>query len=147
MIFLSTGVRVGELVKLTFSDLFYNDSPVKTLIIRAEIAKNHHERSIPVCDTLNTSLLSFSNKLDITRQGPIFDYSIRQVQRIVERICIAAIGRRVHPHVFRHTFATRLMRVTNARVVQQLLGHSNLTSTQIYTHPNSVDLTEAVNKM
>src|SRR4030042_5841695 len=146
-ILLFTGVRVGELVKLTFSDLFYNNFPVKSLIIRAEIAKNHRERTIPICESFHATLLLFSNKLDITRQGPIFDYSIRQVQRIVERICLAAIGRRVHPHVFRHTFATRLMRVTNAGVVQQLLGHYNLTSTQIYTHPNSTDLQEAVNKM
>jgi integrase/recombinase XerC len=49
--------------------------------------------------------------------------------------------------MLRHTFATNLMRTTNARVVQQLLGHKNLSSTQIYTHPNQQDLKKAIDSL
>ncbi|MBA7615634.1 Tyrosine recombinase XerC [subsurface metagenome] len=71
----------------------------------------------------------------------------RQVYKIISSAAIAALGRSVNPHVLRHTFASKLMRVTNMRTVQELLGHSNITSTQIYTHPNETDKHEAIEKM
>ncbi|GAH69734.1 unnamed protein product, partial [marine sediment metagenome] len=49
-----------------------------------------------------------------------------------------------HPHMLRHTFASKLMRVTSMRTVQELLGHSSITSTQIYTHPNEDDKKKAI---
>ncbi|GAI79438.1 unnamed protein product [marine sediment metagenome] len=71
----------------------------------------------------------------------------RQVHRIISYAAISALGRSVHPHVLRHTFASKLMRVTNMRTVQELLGHKNLTSTQIYTHPNEQDKHKAIENM
>lgn len=49
--------------------------------------------------------------------------------------------------MLRHTFATRLMQKTNIRVVQQLLGHKSLSSTQVYTHPNADDLQKAIENL
>jgi len=59
----------------------------------------------------------------------------------------AGIGRRVHPHICRHSFATRLLRHSNVRVVQAALGHASLTSTQVYLHVLNDELTEAMTSL
>ncbi len=153
---LYAGLRVGEMVQLTVSDLWYGTDPKKSLVIRGEIAKNKRERTVPLCMKIIDAVyelkfhwfptLLASNTLYAFYHGnntrPI---STRRVQQIISDASEKSIGRKIHPHVLRHTFGTKLMRVCPSRVVQELLGHSSLVSTQIYTHPNQDDLTEAIN--
>ncbi len=75
-----------------------------------------------------------TNALFINRYGERL--MERRVQRILEKYTnIAGIGKRVYPHMLRHTFATHLLDGgADLRVVQELLGHASLSSTQIYTH-------------
>jgi site-specific recombinase XerD len=156
LLMLDAGLRVGEVVKLRIGDLFYNSQPVRSIIIRAEIAKNRRERQIPVSERLAEALKEVSIKClpDITlisREyvfrgiNPSETMTTRQVERIISSAAERAIGRPIHPHVLRHTFGTRLMKVCDIRTVQELLGHKCVSSTQVYTHPDEEDKRNAIN--
>lgn len=152
---LEAGLRVGEVVDLKMSHLFFNDKPVQSLVLTKEITKNHVERIIPISTRLKQAIEEFHKENKWLRAD--FDpWSIwcngcvdnglttRQIERIINKAGWDALGRPVHPHMLRHTFATKLMRVTDIRTVQELLGHSNVTTTQIYTHPNEDDKIKAI---
>ena len=150
LLMLDAGLRVGEVVSLRMQDLYFNSVPVRNIIIKPHMTKNKVEHSIPVSDRLSESLCSYLNTCfrwddvrgsDIAFTNVNTDRSIttRQVERIICAAGWKALGRPVHPHVLRHTFASRLMRVTNSSTVQQMLGHKYLSSTQVYCHPNEDD--------
>lgn len=155
VLMLEAGLRVGEVVQLRGSDLYFNDKPVTCITISPEVAKNNKERIIPVSQKLSNALTqhwAYKNTQNRTHGDyyvfcPFDRYeplTTRQVERIIRAAAMRGIGRPVHPHILRHTFASRVMRKANVRVVQELLGHESLTSTQIYTHPNSDDLKKAI---
>ncbi|MCJ7620655.1 MAG: tyrosine-type recombinase/integrase [Anaerolineae bacterium] len=158
LIMLEAGLRVGEVVKLIVSDLYFNSVPVMTITIREEIAKNKRERQIPCSTRLQAALKNYRAYFIVPhdesepcfykyRKGKVHPLTTRQIERAITDAAIRSLGRPVHPHVLRHTFATRLMRVTGIRTVQELLGHSDITSTQIYTHPDMDDKKKAIEAM
>jgi len=158
LLMLDAGLRVGEVVQLQISDLFFNSLPVTSIIIRPEIAKNKTERIIPVSQRLSDALKKVNeywwderDRLGHTdphyTQLLAWVLTTRQVERIIRAAAMKALGRPIHPHVLRHTFASRLMRTVSIRVVQELLGHKSLSSTQIYTHPNQEDLKNAIDTL
>ncbi len=155
LLMLDAGLRVGEVVRLKYLDLYFGASPVSMIIIGLELAEKDCERQIPVSSRLSAAIETMT--IQWWKCDPLVpsDYAFytnnetkplttRQVERIIRAAAMKCLGRPVHPHVLRHTFASRLMRKTNSRVVQELLGHKNLSSTQIYTHPNGEDLKEAI---
>ncbi len=155
---LDAGLRVSEAIQLKRHMLWQNDQVISSLSVPAEIAKLHNSRIIPLSERLKTEIIfmhehtwtnspEYANDYVFHTGGGSKHVTPRRIQQVISAAGLATIGRRVWPHVFRHTFANKLMRVTNIRVVQELLGHKNLTSTQIYTHPNSQDLLTAIEKM
>lgn len=155
MMMLETGVRVGELVQLLMTDAYWQSVPVKSIIIRPEIGKGGKSREIPVSVVLSGALNEYRKHYGLPEsvQGetPLFysgpyrkPLTTRQVERIIRAAGLESIGQPIHPHVLRHTFASRLMRKAPIRVVQELLGHKHLSSTQIYTHVNGDDLRRAI---
>jgi len=158
LLMLDAGLRVSEVCGLHKTDLTLNDTPHQSVVINADIAKRGRERTVPLSQRLRkaieemivhwwTNAQNQNTFFAFYQWGTLTALRTRQVQRIIRAASIKAIGRPIHPHMLRHTFATRLMRTTNIRIVQELLGHKNLSSTQIYTHPNNLDLKNAIDNL
>jgi integrase/recombinase XerC len=158
LLMLDAGLRVGEVIQLTVGDLHILGSPVGMIQIRAAITKTKTERSLPVTirlhDTIQERWLNVWQPFGYKPWTQAFAgsyngvcLSSRRIQQMTKAAGITTIGRPVHPHMLRHTFATRLMSKCSIRVVQQLLGHASLSSTQVYTHPNTQDLQAAIDSL
>ncbi len=155
LLMLDAGLRVGEVVKLLQTDLYYINEVLQSVLVREEIAKNKTERTVPLSSRIQSAIaemyknwwrdgIGFSTDYAFYQTNPDARLTTRQVERIIRAAALKSIGRPIHPHVLRHTFASRLMRTVNARIVQELLGHKHMTSTQIYTHPNQEDMKKAI---
>jgi len=155
---LDAGLRVAEVASLQMSHLYFKDEPVNTLVLTADITKNHKERTVPVSERLKNALFEYLNEnswlMEEKRNYCVFSIafssrpiSTRQIERIINAAGLEAFNRPVHPHMLRHTFASRLMRITDIRTVQDLLGHKHVSSTQIYTHPNEDDKKKAIERI
>lgn len=152
---LDAGLRLNETRQLLISDLWINEEPRHSLLIREEIAKNRHVRIIPLSSRIREAIhlahrrLWTGLKIDggwyaftsFRENQPI---SARQIQLMLGETGKKVIGRWINPHMLRHTFGTRLMRTCSARVAQELLGHKHITTTQIYQHPNEDDKVKAI---
>ncbi len=158
VLMLDAGLRVGEVISLVVSDLVFSSMPVKWLDVRDEIAKYGAGRRLYVTERLSEAIdnaIKFVWLKDEAGPGHKCFYSSKkghcitaeQVERIIKAAGIRSIRRDIHPHVLRHTFATNMMRVTSSRVLQEMLGHKNLSSTQVYTHPANSDHIKAMEKM
>lgn len=153
---LEAGLRVGECAALDGTDAFTNYDPSNVLTVRAVTSKAKVNRQMPVNPQLRQALLDWRDWFSPDTKLPITGYmfrgatpnghiSTRHIESIVRKLSLAAFNRSIHPHTLRHTFATRLLPKTNLRVIQELLGHSSIQSTQVYTHPSAADLAEAIN--
>ena len=137
----STGLRVSELISLKIKQVNTSERIITV------IGKGKKQRSIPIRESsLNYLLMyinNFRNKLKfiedkqyvflnskgkkLTRQS--FFVSLRKYAKI------AGIEKEIHPHSLRHSFATHLLENgADLRAVQELLGHTNIETTQVYTH-------------
>jgi len=155
LLMLDAGLRVGEVTKLRQDQLWFAASAVGALTVEKDQAKNKHERTIPISVRLDAAIhlmqhnwwskdTVLGERAAFYNRNCQYPLTTRQVQRIIKFAGAKSIGRRIHPHLLRHTFATRLMRSAPLPVVQELLGHKNLSSTQIYTHPNNEDRKKAI---
>lgn len=137
----ATGLRVSELVGLELSNINLNQGVVRV------IGKGQKERLVPIGDEAHESLNTYlsgsrpellkgvqtddvfvtTRKSGMTRQA--FWYMVRRYAEL------CGVSRKLSPHMLRHSFATHLLNHgADLRVVQLLLGHSDLSTTQIYTH-------------
>ncbi|SDN27665.1 tyrosine recombinase XerC [Alkalicoccus daliensis] len=138
-IFYATGIRVGECVKLDVRDF---DKQLETLLVQGKGGK---ERYVPVgsfaAEALNIYLEAVRPELNPADDALFLNYagkrlSARGIQKALNKIAEeGSMKARMSPHVLRHTFATHLLNEgADLRTVQELLGHSDLSATQIYTH-------------
>lgn len=158
LLMLDAGLRVGEVVALEMSDLYYGGRPVENLGVRPEIAKTKTERTVPLSTRVRNALTEYYEEhpwlqTEATDHAAFVQFlhdtpiTTRQVERIIRAAAMKSIGRPIHPHVLRHTFGTRIERKAGLRIAQELLGHKNVSSTQIYTHPNEDDKKKAIEQL
>jgi integrase/recombinase XerC len=137
----ATGLRVSELAGL---DLDALDRDARTVRV---LGKGSKERIVPYGTPAARALDAYLGRR-ATARGPVFvnqrggRLTARSIHTIVRRAARAAgVTRRVSPHTLRHTFATHLLdRGADLRVIQELLGHSRLSTTQRYTHVSTAQL-------
>ena len=135
----SSGLRLSELVGLNFGDLHREGG-----LLRVR-GKGRRERVVPIGDTALAALDAHLTRAGRTREAagqPVFAnarggrLSGRTVQRVTaRRLGQVAAGLGVSPHALRHSFASHLLdRGADLRAIQMMLGHADLSTTQIYTH-------------
>ncbi|PYO04952.1 MAG: tyrosine recombinase XerC, partial [Candidatus Rokuibacteriota bacterium] len=137
----ATGLRVSELAGLDLDDLDRSQQTVRVL------GKGRKERIVPYGNRAASALDVYLNgrgagagALFANRRGGRL--TVRSLHTIVRRsAAMSGITRRVSPHTLRHTFATHLLDAgADLRVIQELLGHSRLSTTQRYTHVGTEQL-------
>lgn len=146
----SSGIRVSELVGINLSNVNLITSLVKVL------GKGNKERIVPLGSKAQEAIRQFMEKrhelhpkgdfLFVNSRGGRL--TSRSVGRIVKKYSIiSGIPKNVSPHVLRHTFATHLLGSgADLRAIQEMLGHSNLSTTQRYTHTSIEKIMEIYDK-
>ncbi len=129
----SSGLRVSELVNLKKNDLSLSE---KMGWVRK--GKGKKDRLFSLSENLCTEIKNYldqhpENIYVFSKDKPL---TTRNIQKIIQKIAKnSGIQKRVTPHTLRHSFATHLLESgIDIRVIQVLLGHSNLSTTQLYTH-------------
>ena len=137
------GLRVSEAVNLKISGLFLDEGFIRI------IGKGNKERLIPIGDMAIEALLTYMEArilpadrasediVFLNRYGrPLSRVSMFKTIRSLAQL--AGIQREISPHIFRHSFATHLIEHgADLRVVQEMLGHEDISTTEIYTHVDS----------
>lgn len=146
----SSGIRVSELVGINLSNIDLTSSLVKVL------GKGNKERIVPLGSKAQEAIRQFIEKrhelhskgdsLFVNSRGGRL--TTRSVGRIVKKYSIiSGIPKNVSPHVLRHTFATHLLGSgADLRAIQEMLGHSSLSTTQRYTHTSIEKIMEIYDK-
>lgn len=137
----ATGIRVSEMLNLTLNDIFWEEELIKVF------GKGRKERIIPVAGKSLSYVREYCQKVHpvLTKKNPttiLFpNYTGKKMSRmgfwkILRQIALnAGIKKRISPHTLRHSFATHLLEAgANLRVVQTLLGHVSINTTQVYTN-------------
>lgn len=134
------GLRVSETVSLRISGLYLDEGFVRI------IGKGNKERLIPLGDMACSAVRAYldvrpqpgdpdsDDLLFLNRFGKSFS-RVSMFKLIKKQALVAGINKEISPHTFRHSFATHLVENgADLRVVQEMLGHESITTTEIYTH-------------
>lgn len=148
----SCGLRVSELVSLRFEDCFFDEGFIRV------IGKGNKERLVPVSPSVIEEVTLYAENdrgnVPVKKGSEAIVFLNRRgaqltrvmIFTIIKRLAeTAGIKKTISPHTFRHSFATHLIEGgANLRAVQDMLGHENITTTEIYTHLDQRFLRDAI---
>ena len=144
---LNTGMRVGDIINLRWEDIELDSG-------RCHIkkGKNKKDRVIFIRVEILSAMIDMAAKMNRDRTGRVFTtldgnpVQARYLRRMIgEKAAKAGIKKRVHFHLLRHTYLTRLYtRTRDIRVVQEVAGHADISTTMIYTHISGEDVRKAM---
>lgn len=137
----SCGLRVSELTNLRFSDLYFDEEFIRVS------GKGNKQRLVPISEIATQKIsnwLDYRKQINVKKGNEDIVFISSRRGKALSRITVfhfikqyaeeAGIKKEVSPHVFRHSFATHLLeRGANIRVIQEMLGHEKITTTEIYT--------------
>ncbi|MFA5410570.1 MAG: tyrosine recombinase XerC [Candidatus Omnitrophota bacterium] len=145
--FYSTGMRISEVVGLNISDIDFISGTVKVM------GKGKKERLVPIGECALGALKTYLDRRKRQAEALFLNkndkrITDRGVRNIVRKyLGLASIRQGISAHTLRHSFATHLLnRGADLRSVQELLGHANLSTTQIYTHLSTEKLKSVYQK-
>ncbi len=140
----ATGIRVSELVNIKINDIDFNSNSIKVL------GKGSKERIVYFGDYAKTAIEKYLNSNNYIKYNSNWllpsikgeNLTTRSIEMTIDKIMKnVSIKSKVSPHTLRHTFATHMLNSgCDIRVVQELLGHENLTTTEVYTHITNEEL-------
>ena len=144
---LNSGMRIGDIISLQWSDI-----ELDTGRCHVKKGKGEKDRVLFIRPTVLSTMVDLSKKMDRDLSGPVFttlkgDPVQSQYHRrmIGDRAKKAGITKRVHFHLLRHTYLSRLYgRTKDLRLVQEVAGHADISTTQIYTHISGEDVKQAM---
>ena len=148
----SCGLRVSEVCGLRLSDLYLDEGFIRVT------GKGDKQRLVPISDRAVAELEAYfvdRNMIPIKKGYEDFVFISERLKKPLSRIMVfhfikelvglVGIKKNVSPHTFRHSFATHLLEGgANLRVIQAMLGHESISTTEIYTHIDRVRLREEI---
>lgn len=144
----SGGLRISEVINLKLSNIDFQE---KRIHIKA--AKGKKDRYVPLAErsilVLKKYIDTYSPLNYLFEGSPNNTYSTSSIQKIVKTNCqLVGITKHITPHSLRHSFATHMIESgVNLRYVQQILGHQNSKTTEIYTHITDLGLQQITNPL
>ena len=142
LLFYSTGMRLTELITIKEGDVDYSKSQIKVL------GKGNKERIVPISTEMRDSLKEYVAEKSVQIEGITNLFTDEKGKALQQRKVYTFVNqylstittiKKKSPHILRHSFATHLMNNgASLNAVKELLGHSSLASTQVYTH-NTID--------
>lgn len=152
MLMFASGLRASEVVNLTFNQVDFGNRIMKVS------GKGNKDRLVPFTNSAKESMLNYINGLrkDLLKEDTKYIFlnskgnkmTVRGLEYILDEIeAKTGLYGKIHPHMLRHSFATKMLnRGADLRTIQELLGHSSIETTSIYTHVAYENMKETYEK-
>lgn len=152
MLMFASGLRASEVVNLTFNQVDFDNRIIKVS------GKGNKDRLVPFTNSAKEAMLNYINGLrkDLLKEDTKYIFlnsqgnkmTVRGLEYILDEIeAKTGLYGKIHPHMLRHSFATKMLnRGADLRTIQELLGHSSIETTSIYTHVAYENMKETYEK-